>query len=41
MTDPNYTRDVQPSEIPQKLIEGVLYYELMLDINEPVGLDPP
>ena len=34
-TDGNYTRDIMLGEIGQKEIDGVLYYELLLDVNEP------
>jgi hypothetical protein len=34
-TDPNYTRDIQLGEIRTVEIDGVTYYELLLDINEP------
>ena len=37
-TDPNYTRDIQLGEIRQVTMDdGVTYYELLLDINEPSG----
>ena len=36
-TDPNYTRDLLVSELSSKTINGTLYYEFFLDVNEPNG----
>ena len=37
-TDGNYTRDITLGELGQKEIDGELYYELLLDVNEPDSL---
>ena len=37
-TDPNYTRDITFGELRQvTLDDGITYYELLLDLNEPSG----
>jgi len=36
-TDPNFTRDLLLSEVSTKTINGILYREFFLDVNEPNG----
>ena len=37
LTDPNFTRDLLFGEIPTVEVDGVLYKQFLLDVNEPNG----